>query len=121
MSVNRPSSQCNSGDKSNAKIFKKGLIDIYLNETACQNSSGIPCWIPQIKNLVPVHEQKRLQPCLSWPQYDCMVRRFTGKEIIDLITSLQKDCKYKTIHFSNKKAHSLDDYPGLEVTLIRSV
>ena len=117
MSLNRPSSQCNSGDNSNAKLFKKGLIDIYLNETPCLNSSGIPCLIPQSKNVIPLHEQKRLQPCMSWPQYDCMVRRLSSdRGVIDLINSLQKDCNYKTIHLSNKQTHNLEDFNGLEVT-----
>ena len=101
----------------NDKLFKKGLINIYLNETPCQNSSGIPCLIPQVKNILPLYEQKRLQPCLSWPQYECMVRRLsTDNRVVVLINSLQKDCKYKTIHLSNEQTYSLEDFDGLEVT-----
>ena len=119
--LNRPSSQCGSGDNSYAQLFKKGMVDIYLSGTVCQNSSRIPCMIPQAKALVPLDKQKRLQPCSSWAQYDCMLRRLGGREVVGLISSLQKDCKHKTIHFSNKKTHNLDDMIAHEVILILSI
>ena len=115
MSLNRPSSQCN-GDNSHAQLFMKGLADVYLNGMECQNVGGIPCMIPQAKDLLTLDEQKRLQPCLSWAQYDCMLRRLSSQDAVpELISSLDKDCQLKTIHLSNHKTYYLEDMISHEV------
>ena len=121
VSLNSPNSPCSSRDNSYTQLYKKGMIDIFLNKTVCQSSSGLPCMIPQAKDFLPLDDQRRLQPCLSWAQYDCMIRRFSSQEFRDLVTSLQKDCKHKTVHISSKKAHNLDDILRIKVIFISSI
>ena len=73
--------------------------------------------IPQVEDLLTWDEQKRLQPCLSWAQYDCMIRRLS-EEMTEFITSLDKDCKLRAVHVSNRKTYYLDDMPSHEVISI---
>ena len=39
--------------------------------TNCVNASNIPCWVPQIKDIVNSNAQKRLEPCSSVMDYNC--------------------------------------------------
>ena len=115
VSLSRPSSQCNE-DNSQAKMFRKGLKDIYLNGMECQNTERIPCMIPQVKNMLTLDEQKDLQPCLSWAQYNCMLMRLSNRDTMTaFITPLKKDCKLKTIHLSSQKTYYLDEFVSYEV------
>ena len=113
MSLSRPRSKCN-GDNSHAKLFNRGLADIYLNGMGCPNVKEIPCLIPQVESILTLDEQNRLPPCSSWAQYNCMIKRLS-QEMGEFLSSLDKDCKLKTVHLSSQKTYYLEDMPGHEV------
>ena len=111
--LNRPRTQC-SEENSQAQSLKNGLGNLYINGTECQDVSGIPCMIPQAETLVTSDDRKHLQTCSSWYQYNCMLSRLFPA-MKNIVTSLDQDCKLKTIHISNHKTYYLEEMANHEV------
>ena len=39
--------------------------------TNCLNATNIPCWVPQMKDIVEYETQKNLEKCISLMDYNC--------------------------------------------------
>ena len=102
VAINRQKSPCYE-DSSSSKYMRKGYSNMYLNGKQCRNISGVPCMIPQVKDLLSLDEQKLLQPCSSWYQYNCMLMRLM------LSGTLNWQRKSRLIYFNNFQGHRNTD------------
>ena len=89
--------------------MRNKIVSGYLHDTTeeqfeCENVDGIPCMIPQAKDLLSLDEQKSLHQCSTFYQYNCMLTRLMSST--KSANNIVKMCKTTSVYVDK------EDYDG---------
>ena len=88
----------------------------------CVNASAIPCWVPQMKDIVEYETQNNLDKCPTLMDYNCE-KRVLFQSMIETGHKCHKPCEklhYKLIEKEGQQIPK-EDYEWVSTAIIRKV